>query len=739
MPNLEPVIADVLIVTITDVESRAVLEAFKQATGHIATSITLGDRVYRDLGTINGAKVFMALSEMGAGGLGAAQQAVQKSVATLQPHAVIMVGIAFGTDENKQRIGDILVSKQLMLYEPQKVSKDGKTQDRGDRVHSTPRLINYLQNANLDWQGAKVRFGLVLTGEKLVDDLDFRESLKKLEPEAIGGEMEGARLYVSCQDAKVDWILVKAICDWADGNKDHDKKPRQQQAAKNAAVFVLHALQHAPLIRSTSHRSEPPKVDLTRLPKPATNKFIGRQAELAKLNATFNNRAETGIVAIIADGGIGKSALTDEWINKLKKTDYDGIRRVFAWSFYSQGSHQQTFTNTQAFFSIALPFFGFAGKLPQNDDDKARELAKCLNAESALLLLDGLEPLQHPPQIGGEMADVGMKEFLLQLDHHRHPQTFVLISSRQALVELDRREDYQAIPLDTLSDSDGAELLQELKVQGTTVECQTVSRDLNGHALSLVLLAMLLTQHKGGDIRYAKELPALDSDSKQSGHAKRVLTYYDRLLNDRERRFMHCLALFDRPMHWQEQQALFAKSEHAAPLVVLSDSAWQTLQDNLEAKGLLLGSRGEKTFAPTDDQNHHRTQWDTHPLIRQFFLGQFQQQHSEAFQQAHLVLFDYFLSIPEQERPDTLAELEPLYRAVMHGCLAGDYRKAKEAYEKRIRRDSEAYSLYKLGAYSQDLIALQAFFPKGWTLPISSEFSKVEKAWLLQVSSYCLI
>jgi hypothetical protein len=97
------------------------------------------------------------------------------------------------------------------------------------------------------WEKVSVRFGLVLSGEKLVDNLDFREQLRVLEPEAIGGEMEGAGLYVACHDAKVDWILVKAICDWVDGHKNRNKTKRQALAAHNAARFVLHVLQQAPL------------------------------------------------------------------------------------------------------------------------------------------------------------------------------------------------------------------------------------------------------------------------------------------------------------------------------------------------------------------------------------------------------------------------------------------------------------------------------------------------------------
>lgn len=239
--------ADVLIVTVTRVETLAVLAVFEAATGQKAVAVSIRQRVYRDLGMIHGARIFLALSEMGAGGLGASLQAVSKGIEALRPAAVVMVGIAFGADEQKQSLGDILVSQRLLLYEMQRVGAD-KLVPRGDRPHASPWLVDFLKSADLDWRGAKVRFGLVFTGEKLVDDIDYRKQLVGLEPEAIGGEMEGAGLYVACQEARVDWVLVKAICDWADGNKAQDKDARQQRAADNAASFVLHALQHAPLL-----------------------------------------------------------------------------------------------------------------------------------------------------------------------------------------------------------------------------------------------------------------------------------------------------------------------------------------------------------------------------------------------------------------------------------------------------------------------------------------------------------
>ena len=237
--------ADVLIVTVTKVESRALLQSFEQTTGHKATPQSIGDRFYFNLGVVNGARVFLTQSEMGSSGLDASLLTVRKGIESLSPTAVIMVGIAFGVNDQKQAIGDILVTEQLRLYNLERVgSQDGQCKIilRGDKPHASGWLINHFKSADLLWERAKVRFGVVLTGEKLVDNIDFRDQLRSFEPEAIGGEMEGAGLYVACQDKKVDWILIKAICDWADGNKAQDKDLRQQTAAQNAAEFVLYAL-----------------------------------------------------------------------------------------------------------------------------------------------------------------------------------------------------------------------------------------------------------------------------------------------------------------------------------------------------------------------------------------------------------------------------------------------------------------------------------------------------------------
>jgi nucleoside phosphorylase len=241
---------DIVLVTVNKYETRAVLDAFAAATGAEAVAVPIDDRVYHNLGTLNGTTVYHAISEMGSGGPGGMQQTVDKAIRSLDPGAVIALGIAFGVDEAEQAIGDILLSKQLRLYELQRVGKQSKIILRGGRPDAAPRLVNHFRGfADAKWDGASVTPGVLLTGEKLVDDVDYRKQLQTLESEAIGGEMEGAGLYVSGYDHKVDWIVVKAICDFADGNKGVDKAARQKLAAKNATEFVVQALRYAPLKR----------------------------------------------------------------------------------------------------------------------------------------------------------------------------------------------------------------------------------------------------------------------------------------------------------------------------------------------------------------------------------------------------------------------------------------------------------------------------------------------------------
>ena len=68
--------------------------------------------------------------------------------------------------------------------------------------------------------------------------LDSRPELDELKsrfPDAVGGEMEASGLVAASSRHGIEWIVVKAICDWGDSKE----KMEQKQAADNAAEFAM--------------------------------------------------------------------------------------------------------------------------------------------------------------------------------------------------------------------------------------------------------------------------------------------------------------------------------------------------------------------------------------------------------------------------------------------------------------------------------------------------------------------
>ncbi|MEM8639841.1 MAG: SUMF1/EgtB/PvdO family nonheme iron enzyme [Cyanobacteria bacterium P01_G01_bin.54] len=332
----------IVIVTATKVESNAVIHVFKSITGQGIKPKSREGQVYFELGKVNNKRIVLAQSEMGAIGLGAALQTVGKAIDLFSPEKVIMVGIAFGINEQEQNIGDVLISQQLCSYELQRVSTVAEQQNiilRGAKPHASSRLMRLFKGADLmlehdlslAWENPPMRrFGVILTGEKLVDNIDFRDQLLKFEVEAIGGEMEGQGLYAACYNENVDWILVKAICDWADGKKAEDKEVRQQLAAQNAAQFVAYALQFASEEVESQLNLLTPKPDLgragqvERIPQQGDSKK-NTQHPTRQLFSPKVSRRQLLYAggAIGAMGGAVAFKGISDWISGIQSTKYD--------------------------------------------------------------------------------------------------------------------------------------------------------------------------------------------------------------------------------------------------------------------------------------------------------------------------------------------------------------------------------------------------------------------------------
>lgn len=235
--------ATLLLVTATKAETEELLNVARSYTFTAPNFIVQAKYVAIEVGIVNGVRVLAVQCEPGSVGPSSSQAVITDAIRDLKPTAVILAGIAFGTKEDKQKLGDILVSKMVIEYEKAKVTEDGSL-PRGQRIEASPKLLSVMRTADSVGlgNGVKVHTGIMLSGEKLIDSSAFRGMLLAQEPEAIGGEMEGAGLVAAASREKVDWIVVKAIVDWASKKESNNGPEHQKDIARRAMEFVLRAI-----------------------------------------------------------------------------------------------------------------------------------------------------------------------------------------------------------------------------------------------------------------------------------------------------------------------------------------------------------------------------------------------------------------------------------------------------------------------------------------------------------------
>jgi len=491
--------------------------------------------------------------------------------------------------------------------------------------------------------------------------------------------------------------------------------------------------QVAPLSFSGDPRIAPSRLSHT------ADKLFGRDADLARLARTWKER-KVRLLTLVAFGGVGKTSLVGRWAGELSGRGFDGAD-YFDWSFYSQGTRDHSTASGDAFIDSALRFFGDEAMADSARDgwSKGARLAEILGSRRALLVLDGLEPLQYPPgPLAGELRDPAMTALLRGLAARN--AGLCVVTTREKLAELGRWPAAEEWELESLDTPAGVDLLKSLGVDGSTKELAEAVEEVQGHALTLNLLARFLHDAHGGDVRKRKLVGFREADAEiRGGHAFRVMGAYEHWLEAGgiqgrlDLAVLRLLGLFDRPASaeclevlleapairgltdafFEKERGFWGWLRPAKPLAV---QRWKLALARLQRVNLVV---------PGEDGS-----LDAHPLIREYFADQLRRQDREAWRAAHGRIFDY-LKDSTAKFPDTLPGLQPLYQAVYHGCQAGKQQQAcVEVYRDRILRGRDFYSTSKLGAFGADLGAVACFFEQPWSR-VSSSLSEADQAWLL--------
>ena len=235
----------ILIVTTTKIETTE-FHARMVADGLTRKVITHGALTYWHYGTYEANDITMIkLTEMGSAKSGGSTLSITEAIDHLDPDYIIMIGIAFGLKHDKQKIGDILVSRELQDYDSQKKNED-ITLPRGHKIPAGNTLLNRFDNSSLTYENVDVELGLIISGGTLSNSKEFVAQLRNDYPEAIGGEMEGVGLQASCVRKNKEWILIKGICDWGQDKNVPTKDEDQKLAIANVCDYLLHTLSTLP-------------------------------------------------------------------------------------------------------------------------------------------------------------------------------------------------------------------------------------------------------------------------------------------------------------------------------------------------------------------------------------------------------------------------------------------------------------------------------------------------------------
>lgn len=426
------------------------------------------------------------------------------------------------------------------------------------------------------------------------------------------------------------------------------------------------------------------RVDLSRLPPPEAP-FVGREAELAWLDAALVDD-EARLVALTGLAGLGRTALVGRWLARLAVRGFPGFPLVFAWSFHRDPSAEGL-----------LDALGEAlgRRLPAAPREAARQLAVVLQERAALLVLDGLDA--HQSAAGsrpGAITDAGLRTLVGMLAARN--AGLCVVTSRLPLPDLEGWAAFTARTraLEPLSAEDGAALLEALGLRGEPDTVAALVASCGGHPLLLRALASWAMEQ--GSSRLTSRHAAWRAAARGADRLRPVM---EALAGSPAHRALEVLGVAGPGGDAAALDALLAPPPIPGltePLV--ERAAWQRAVARLRALRLV---------EPVDPTAPGAVRaW---PIVRERFAEALRARAPETFAAAHGRLLEHHAdSAPAL--PESRAQLQPVFVALQHACLAGRYDEALQLTLTRVTRGDELRAVLRFGALGECIGLLALLF-----------------------------
>lgn len=195
----------------------------------------------------------IAVVTQNAMGMAAATSLTTRAILAMNPKIVAMVGICAGR-KGKVALGDIIVADQVFDYTAGKKYVD-RFAPRPLSFSADDDIRNYISISVLNndrlsdsilqsWRGGRiphrimVHMKAIASGTAVIDDQQTMISAAAIQDNLYGIDMEAYGVALACSALRRKWIVIKAVQDFADGNKSGDEIEMRSFAAFASAELL---------------------------------------------------------------------------------------------------------------------------------------------------------------------------------------------------------------------------------------------------------------------------------------------------------------------------------------------------------------------------------------------------------------------------------------------------------------------------------------------------------------------
>lgn len=431
---------------------------------------------------------------------------------------------------------------------------------------------------------------------------------------------------------------------------------------------------------------------------PDEDQFVGRGDEIKRLTALIRGEPDpetnksASLITVRGKGGIGKSCL----IRKVVEGFREGSRfRTIVWfSFYEARTDDEGW-----FFQRILEELGLASDTPGEGGGAVRagrlreRLCNHLDRVSCLLILDGLEVIQHTDDHAGHRhggVQVSHGETDRLLSHLCNLSVSAgIVTTRVTLAEFSGIHGYLEFPLDFFGPRAGASFLERLGVQGDKEELMRCAALLGGHPLCLKAAGRFMAKKvPAQEVKKIMGDPALFKQSTEGERLSRIVNNYREGISAEQEYFLTMLSIHPRSVTEKNFPALVRGYEEEEREKVLDEIITPLLELGLLEE--LYDAKGGVSY-------------NAHPLMKLAFSRWLKE---GAQVRVHEEWAETALASPDIDsdasHAKSLEELQPYLDIVEHYLDAGNFKEAWAVYrdrevDRRLNELGYAHHILKFG------------------------------------------